>query len=240
MALAEFYVGTSGWSYSWNPDGIGWYAENSGLNAVELNASFYRFPFPSMVRGWSRRSGLRWSIKVHRSVTHVRRMRPPGAIDALSRFLERFRPMEEAGIVDFYLFQMPPGFTAGDESWRRITAVAEATGLGTRMAVEWRDPSWFSDEWIRRARELGITVVSIDSPDFLFYARSGDSVYLRMHGRTAWYAHDYSDRELDEVVERLISLGGSRAYVFFNNDHAMLDNARRMKMKLEEIRGRSG
>ncbi|MGC8556152.1 MAG: DUF72 domain-containing protein, partial [Conexivisphaera sp.] len=71
MALAEFYVGTSGWSYSWNPDGIGWYAENSGLNAVELNASFYRFPFPSMVRGWSRRSGLRWSIKVHRSVTHV-------------------------------------------------------------------------------------------------------------------------------------------------------------------------
>ena len=34
------YVGTSGWAYFWNPDGLDWYVRNSGLNAVELNASF--------------------------------------------------------------------------------------------------------------------------------------------------------------------------------------------------------
>ncbi|MFP3209319.1 MAG: DUF72 domain-containing protein, partial [Nitrososphaeria archaeon] len=37
----EPYVGTSGWSYAWNPDGLEWYVRNSGLNAVELNSSFY-------------------------------------------------------------------------------------------------------------------------------------------------------------------------------------------------------
>jgi len=74
--------------------------------------------------------------------------------------------------------------------------------------------------------------VSVDAPDLSFYARSGDSVYLRMHGRTAWYAHTYSDGELEEVAGRLRSLGGSRAYVFFNNDHAMLENARDMLKKL--------
>ncbi|RLF12723.1 MAG: DUF72 domain-containing protein, partial [Thermoprotei archaeon] len=36
------YIGTSGWLYDWNLDGsLDWYVKNSGLNAVELNASFY-------------------------------------------------------------------------------------------------------------------------------------------------------------------------------------------------------
>ncbi len=49
----KFYVGTSGWAYKWNKGGnLEWYLENSGLNAVELNASFYRFPFPNQIKGW--------------------------------------------------------------------------------------------------------------------------------------------------------------------------------------------
>jgi uncharacterized protein YecE (DUF72 family) len=32
------------------------YVTNSELNAVELNASFYRFPFPTMVKSWSMRA----------------------------------------------------------------------------------------------------------------------------------------------------------------------------------------
>jgi len=228
----EPYVGTSGWSYPWNPDGLEWYVRNSGLNAVELNASFYRFPFRSVVRGWSRRTELRWSVKVHRSITHSRMMRPPGSTEVLLRFLELFRPMDDAGIVDFYLFQMPPRFAAGEENWRRIIEVSGTVGLGPRMAIEFRHRSWFEEEWVERARGAGITIVSVDAPDLSFYARSGDSVYLRMHGRTAWYAHTYSDGELEEVAGRLRSLGGSRAYVFFNNDHAMLENARDMLKKL--------
>ena len=230
-------MGTSGWSYDWNPDGIRWYASSSGLNAVELNASFYRFPFSSMVRSWVRRDELRWSVKVHRNVTHSRRMKGPGALEAFLRFMEIFRPMEEAGIIDFYLFQMPPQFAAGDENWSRIESMEEATGLGPRMAVEWRHPSWFSQEWVERARERGITVVSVDAPGISFYARSSDSSYTRMHGRTAWYAHIYSDEELEEVASRVASLGGSSAYLFFNNDHAMLDNAREMMKKLGSIQG---
>jgi uncharacterized protein YecE (DUF72 family) len=43
-------VETSGWFYDWYDDGtLDWHVERSGLNVVELNASFYRFPFPNMV-----------------------------------------------------------------------------------------------------------------------------------------------------------------------------------------------
>jgi len=37
----KIFVGTSGWSYSWNEGGnFDWFVENSNLNAVELNVSF--------------------------------------------------------------------------------------------------------------------------------------------------------------------------------------------------------
>ena len=48
------FVGTSGWLYGWNRGGnLDWYLQNSGLNAVELNASFYRFPYKNQVAGWA-------------------------------------------------------------------------------------------------------------------------------------------------------------------------------------------
>ena len=55
-----------------------------------------------------------------------------------------------------------------------------------------------------------------------------------MHGRSFWYAHYYTDEELKEVADRVLGLGGEAIYVFFNNDHDMLENARRMKRILEE------
>ncbi|RLI98826.1 MAG: DUF72 domain-containing protein, partial [Candidatus Aenigmatarchaeota archaeon] len=69
----QVFVGTSGWAYGWNPNGFDWYIKNSGLNSVELNASFYRFPFPNQVKSWARKTkefnpSLRWSIKVNRLI----------------------------------------------------------------------------------------------------------------------------------------------------------------------------
>ncbi|MEO0119416.1 MAG: DUF72 domain-containing protein, partial [candidate division WOR-3 bacterium] len=68
----EIYVGTSGWYYDWNLEGtFDWYLKNSKLNAVELNVSFYRFPFPNQVKSWANKGkSLRWAIKVSRIITH--------------------------------------------------------------------------------------------------------------------------------------------------------------------------
>lgn len=55
-----------------------------------------------------------------------------------------------------------------------------------------------------------------------------DVVYLRMHGRTGWYSHDYSEEELQEVAALLAESGARKAFVFFNNNHRMLENARQI------------
>jgi uncharacterized protein YecE (DUF72 family) len=68
----------------------------------------------------------------------------------------------------------------------------------------------------------------VDSPEFpLNVFKTNGLVYERMHGRTGWYAHYYSDEELEEVTEKIVKAKPEKAYVFFNNDSAMLENSRK-------------
>jgi len=222
----KVYTGTSGWLYGWNLGrSLDWYLENSGLNAVELNASFYRFPFPSQVKGWARKgSELRWAIKVNRLVTHVFKF-GERALGTWGKFERLFEPMH--GLIDFYLFQLPPRYTP--KAAPMLEKFIRATKLGKRFALEVRNLAWFKPEWVEWARKLGITWVSVDCPDFPLevYNTSG-LVYERMHGRSAWYSHYYTDEELFEVSEKIRAMKPRAAYVWFNNNHDMCENAQRM------------
>ncbi len=224
----EVYVGTSGWLYDWNLGGsFEWYLGYSGLNAVELNASFYRFPFKSQIIGWARRSGgkLRWSVKVHRSVSHYRRL-GGDSIEVFLRFKDLFAPLEDA--IDFYLVQLPPNFARTGDNVRRLERFSEALDLGARLAVEFRHESWFNKETVDLCGNIGATLASIDSPMTTWIESSNGIVYLRMHGRSEWYAHEYTIEELREIAEKIVGLKPAKAYVFFNNNHWMLENARAM------------
>jgi uncharacterized protein YecE (DUF72 family) len=224
--LMEFYVGTSGWMYSWNLKGtLDWYLENSGLNSVELNASFYRFPFPTQVNSWATKGGkLRWTIKVNRLITHQFKFSERG-FASWQKFAELFKPLD-AGI-DFYLFQLPP--QTKPSMTAKLEEFVRKTGLGERFALEVRNMEWFKEEWIKWATRLGITWVSIDSPDFpLDVFNTSGIVYERIHGRSSWYSHNYSDKELSEIRLKILEAAPKKVYVYFNNDTNMLRNAKRM------------
>ena len=225
----KFYVGTSGWIYSWNLGGsFDWYLANSGLNSTELNASFYRFPFRNQVLSWVKKTpkGFRWAIKVNRFVTHVFKL-SERAYQTWTKFRNLFEPLDDK--IDFYLFQLPPFLEPSEKYVQRIEKFILKCELGERFALEWRNINWFLDKWVKWAENLGITLVSIDSPDFPreIYA-TNNIVYLRMHGRTAWYSHYYTDEELKEVVEKILKVKPEKIYVFFNNDTNMLRNAQTM------------
>jgi len=72
----KIYVGTSGWMYPWNKGrSLDWYVKESGLNSVELNSSFYRFPYKNQIKSWiDKGSAIKWSIKVHKSISHTHRL----------------------------------------------------------------------------------------------------------------------------------------------------------------------
>lgn len=223
----EIFIGTSGWYYSWNEGGnFKWFIENSGLNSVELNASFYRFPFPNQIKAWAK-SGkhLRWAIKVNRLITHVFKL-DSHAFQTWKKFEKLFEPL--AKCIDFYLFQLQPNTTPN--SIEKIEEFIHKVDLGSKFALEFRNEEWFNNLYVNWAEKLGITLVSIDAPDLprTIFNTSG-AVYERIHGRSEWYSHFYSDEELQEIADKIVNAKPERAYVYFNNDHAMLENAQRMR-----------
>lgn len=225
----DAFIGTSGWYYDWNKKkNLDWFIQNSGLNSVELNASFYRFPSPEQIEGWSRKgSGLRWSIKVHRSITHWRQL-SESSLEILGNFLELFGPMDH--LVDFYLFQVPPKF----DDIARALRFAEAAELGERFALEIRNEKLLGNDEACTELMKKVTLVSVDSPDYRNRIFPGKTVYIRMHGRESWYSYDYSRAEISEIVRKIRELGPDKIYVYFNNDHNMLENA---KMALKVFSG---
>jgi uncharacterized protein YecE (DUF72 family) len=220
--MTEVFVGTSGWSYSWNQgNSLDWYIQHSGLNAIELNMSFYRFPYPNMVKSWAAKGKeLAWVVKVHRSITHFQKL-SSGSLESFQRFKQLFVPLEDH--IHYYLFQLPPSFTDLDRLDKFIS------GIGTeKLAVEFRRPTLFTDELRAWGKTRGVLLVSIDAPKLPTTVMSDTVVYERVHGRTGWYSHDYSDQELSEIKGRIMGGRPDTVYVFFNNDHAMLENAVRM------------
>jgi len=229
----EVFVGTSGWAYAWNENqSLDWYAKNSGLNAVELNASFYRFPFPSWVKSWALKGKeLRWSIKVNRLITHTFKFNER-ALNLWKRFEATFKPLETN--IDFYLFQLPPFMKSSFAL--KLQKFVEKTDLERKFAFEVRNMDWFNKNWTEWASEIGITWVSVDCPDYpLDVFNTHGMVYERMHGRYDWYSTYYKDKELEEVAQNIAKLKPEKAYVFFNNNHAMLDNARKMLGILKKL-----
>jgi uncharacterized protein YecE (DUF72 family) len=220
--MTDVYVGTSGWSYDWNlGNSLDWYVTKSGLNAIELNMSFYRFPYPNMVKSWATKGKeLAWVVKVHRSITHFQKLSKQ-SVEGFQRFKTLFAPLDD--LIHYYLFQLPPSFTDIDA----LDQFIAATGT-EKLAVEFRHPNLLTQELKKWGRDQGILLVSIDAPKLPTTLMSDAIIYERIHGRTGWYSHDYSDEELREIQERILAGHPETVYVLFNNNHAMMQNAIRM------------
>ena len=222
--MMEIYVGTSGWMYGWNKEGsLEWYINNSGLNAVELNASFYRFPYPNQVKHWaSIGSSISWAVKVNRLITHQYKL-SENSYKLLERFLNLFEPLDKH--ISYYLFQLPPFITPN--IIKNIEPLLKKFDISEKFALEPRASEWFNEEVYKQLKELGITFVSIDAPFASVIEKTSNNIYLRLHGRESWYSYNYSDKELEELFLRIKEKNPKKAYIFFNNDHDMLNNARK-------------
>jgi uncharacterized protein YecE (DUF72 family) len=218
----EVFVGTSGWAYSWNKENsLDWYINHSGLNAIELNMSFYRFPYPSMVKSWAKKGKqLAWIIKVHRSITHFKKLNKD-SYDPFKRFVDIFKPLES--YIHFFLLQLPPNFNNINNLELFINEFDSK-----KICIEFRNKSLFTDEIIQWGKKKNVLIVSIDAPNMPNNIMSKSVVYERIHGRTSWYSHNYTKEELLEIKNKIVSGNPQRIYVFFNNNHAMLANAKVM------------
>ena len=222
----RLHVGTSGWQYaSWRGrfypkdlpqrDWLAYFAE--GFGCVEVNNTFYNLPAEATFRTWreSTPADFEFVLKVSRYLTHVRRLREPE--EPVRLFMERSRPLRRrmAGV----LLQLPPRFPADVGRLRRTLRAFPRT---LRVAVEFRDASWYSDSVREVLAGAGAALVRADrrgesaDPDW----HDSGWTYMRLHEGKGTPCPCYGDRALDQRAGGLARAPSAigDAFVFFNND----------------------
>ena len=224
LPKGKWFVGCSGWFYwHWRnhfypADGGtgGWFDHYAAtFDTVELNAPFYAWPKVSTVLGWRRQAGRRrfvYTVKVSELITHVKRF------VGTARLVHDFYHVADllGPRMGCFLFQLPPSYRY---TRARLNAIVRQLDPARRNVVEFRHGSWWNETVYEAFREAGIIFCSCSGPrlpDEL--VKTADEVYVRFHGTTRWYRHDYSTAELAVWADRIRASGAKRVWAYFNND----------------------
>ncbi|HMJ90672.1 MAG TPA: DUF72 domain-containing protein [Candidatus Acidoferrum sp.] len=220
------FVGTSGWIYkgwagTFNPPHLvktgelAYYATR--FNTVEINATFYRLPLESMVKGWRERSpeNFIFAVKGSHFITQMKKLNVDRA--SIKIFFDSAKLLKEkCGPI---LWQLPPNFRFNGERLDRFLKMAPKK---YRHAVEFRHPSWYDHaetfEILRHHNAAHVPVSSTRMPMNL--SVTSDFIYLRFHGLEHGAAHDYTCEELQPWAahcRRCID-NGIDVFAYFNND----------------------
>lgn len=219
-------VGTSGWQYAdWRgrfyPAGLGqprWLAHYfAAFQTVELNVTFYRLPKPDVFVGWRARSPADavFAVKASRYLTHVKRLRDPA--EPVARLLSRAAGLgDKLGPV---LVQLPPDMSADPVALDTCLACFPAD---TRVAVETRHPSWWTDEVAAVLTARGAAAVWADRQGAPLGPRwrTAGWGFVRLHEGPAQPWPRYDRDTLASWVARIAAAYDDAAdvFVYFNND----------------------
>jgi uncharacterized protein YecE (DUF72 family) len=234
--LAHADIGTSGWSYDhWQgvlyPEGLpprerlNRYVAH-GYDTVELNASFYRWPADATFASWKRRlpETFLLTVKAPRALTHARRLYEPEAwLERIARGLSHLGDGQRGPL----LVQLHPAQSVDYPRLAYFLECLPRAGLGgQRVAIEFRHPSWHTDEAVFRLLERhGVAYCVMSGAHLPCRLRAtGPFVYVRLHGPDPehLYAGSYSDDDLRWWADRIREWQGAGRDVFgyFNNDVA--------------------
>jgi uncharacterized protein YecE (DUF72 family) len=179
----------------------------------------------------------------------------PHVLDEVwERFLSALAPLHEAGKLGALLFQFPPWFHIGKANRNYILECAHRAAP-LRIAVEFRNKSWMTDENQKEALDFleghGIPYVCVDMPQGFVssippvVAATADLALLRFHGHNAeeWesgsvqrrFKYEYSTEELSDWVPRVRKLAGEAksTHVLMNNCYR--DYAQRNARQLADL-----
>jgi uncharacterized protein YecE (DUF72 family) len=225
------YVGTAGWSI---PRTAGHLCPAAGthlqryahvFDCAEINSSFHRPHAAATYARWaaSTPAGFRFSVKLPKDITHVRRLRRTRA--PLEQFLE-----ESAGLGSKrgpLLVQLPPSFAFEARVADRFFSLLRSLYHGP-VACEPRHPSWFGRGETLLSR-YEVARVAADPPQGQAGGEPGgwnELVYYRLHGSPRPYWSAYGQDALDRVAAAVGRSSGDVWCIFDNTAAgAALENA---------------
>ena len=233
--MMKIYVGTSGYAYKeWKgkfyPEKISsdemlrFYSER--LHAVEINNTFYRMPKESVLVSWGERvpGGFVFALKAPQVITHLKRLRE---VSEETRYFFRTLSVLDRKLGPA-LFQFPKSFRADRSALEDFLALIPRD---MASAFEFRSPSWLNDDILDLLREKGSSLCIADSDE---------NPVQEIISTTSWgYLRlrrpDYTDADLSQWVERILSQKWERAFVFFKHEDEDPARGPQMAMRFQRL-----
>jgi uncharacterized protein YecE (DUF72 family) len=214
----NLHVGTSGYSYkewkgSFYPEKIPakemlrYYSGR--LSTVEINATFYRMPQPSMLETWKEQvpETFRFSLKASQRITHFKRLKETE--QETKYFLETAAVLgAQLGVV---LVQLPPNMK---KDLPRLETFLTQLPATPQIAFEFRHPTWFDDDVLELLRSQNRALVVSDTDDMpaTHIDKTADWGYLRLR------RVNYEEEILAEWHERIRAQDWKETFVFFKHE----------------------
>jgi len=214
----RIHAGTSGYSYpEWKgtfypekfaaKDMLRYYAER--FETVEINNTFYRMPTEALLRGWAEQvpEAFTFVLKAPKRITHDRRLKD--CAELVGYFTQTAGTL--GARLGPLLFQLPPNFRKDVPLLRDFLAQIPQ---GPRVAVEFRNATWFDDEtWdALRVRGAALCVADTGEEPVVPLVATADWGYLRLR------RENFSDEELRNWTERIEAQPWNEAYVFLKHE----------------------
>ncbi|QEM09978.1 DUF72 domain-containing protein [Mucilaginibacter rubeus] len=185
------------------------------FNSVEINASFYKMPGAKTVLKWSGEvpDDFVFSFKLNKTITHTLQ----GAFDLapVPAFMGAIGATTKRGCL---LIQLPPKFRP--DLFQLTALLTVLKPYGWRIAVEFRQPDWYTDDVFELLSSFDAAVVLHDmrrsaTPQVL----TASHIYIRFHGPEDGYRGSYAADHLAEYANYIQGwLGkGKSVYAYFNN-----------------------
>ena len=224
---AVLYVGTSGWQYAhWKrlfypvklPQRLWLPYFTERFQTVEVNNTFYNLPERTVFEQWKNNSepDFIFALKMSRFLTHLQRLHDPA--EPVQRFLDRAHGLGSK--LGPLLLQLPPRFAINLEL---LEGTLKLFDRNVRVAVEFRDQSWFVDETRALLEQHGVALCLADTPRRKQpWWRTADWGFVRFHEGRGPRAPGYERDVLRRSVERIAETWPRRTdvFVYFNNDTA--------------------
>jgi uncharacterized protein YecE (DUF72 family) len=214
----KIHIGTSGFAYKeWKgkfyPEKISpkemlhFYAEH--FHTVEINNTFYHMPMANVLASWSEQvpRDFVFALKAPQVITHIKRLH---SVSSETGYL--FKSLSVLGTkLGPVLFQFPKTFHADRPVLEKFLALLPGAAS---CAFEFRSPSWLNDGIPGLLHEKGFSLCIEDSDEdpaqeIISTAAWG---YLRLR------RSGYTDTNLSQWVERILSQKWQKAFVFFKHE----------------------
>jgi uncharacterized protein YecE (DUF72 family) len=195
---------------------------SSLFNSIEINSIFYKLPRSKTITNWSEMvpGNFRFTFKISKTITHVK-----GLNFSTKDVNDFLNVVENAGDKrGCLLAQFPPSLKVDNINQLQhfLEVVAEAIQHKEwKIAVEFRDKSWYQREVYELLDEFNASLVKHDiaasaTPlDTLI----GSFIYLRFHGPEPRYRGSYSDAYLKAYSKKIKTWINEKrtVYAYFNN-----------------------